>query len=91
MKMVSRYLDNAKLGDIVYVRYLDHLLLKNMEQNNYPPVITEMLGWLVEDQADYIRVEFERFSQIGNGVNVTQKMSSLTIIKSTILELRKIV
>lgn len=87
VRQLTVQLDQLELGNIVYVKYLDHVLLKNMEEGRYPPIVVELVGWLAEVGKDYIRVEFERFKEL-KGLNITQKMSSITIIKSAILELR---
>ena len=38
------------LENLIYVRYLDHLLFKNTNPLQYGPVVREAVGWLVREE-----------------------------------------
>lgn len=82
---------------VVYVRYWDHVLFKDVDPRAYGPQVRETVGWLAEDNGDYIRIEWERFVDEHGGTkhrveprNIKQRATGLVILKSCILELREV-
>jgi len=76
--------------EIVYVRYLDHVLFRNADHSLYKPAIRECVGWILKESGDAVwilwdrsvcRLLYERTLPIESG---------LVIVKSDILEMRKL-
>jgi len=86
-----------KEGRLVYIRYLDHVLFKDVDPRDHGPQVREAVGWLAEENGDYIRIEWERFADEHKGTghrvepkNMRQRATGLVIIKSCILERREV-
>lgn len=73
-----------RVPPLVYVRYLDHVLFKDMDPAAYSnPFTRETIGWLAGENERAIQVVWER--QIGGGAT-RQKATGLVILKSDIIE-----
>lgn len=93
---------NSKVGSasenqLIYIRYLDHVLFKDIDAQTMKPQIRETVGWLAEESEDHIRIEWERFADEHEGTghrvepkNMKQRATGLLILKSCILERRKV-
>jgi hypothetical protein len=88
---------NSFRDQLVYVKYLDHVLFKDIDPHAMKPQIRETVGWLAEENENHIRIEWERFSdEYGRTEhrvelqNVKQRATGLVILKSCILERRRI-
>ena len=53
---------NYEIGFLFHVRYLDHVLFKNVDSGLCKPVMREVVGWLVKenDEAMWIVCEQKR-------------------------------
>jgi len=76
------------LGSVVYVRYKDHVLYRNLCNPIEEAVERETIGWLARENGEIILVEHDRTPQClqlpkGSG-------SGVIILKSCILELRSL-
>jgi hypothetical protein len=72
-----------------YVRYLDHLLYRSINHNCVEPVVRELVGWVAKENSDAIWIVFDR--SVGNVANeASQAESGLVLLKSDILEMRRI-
>ena len=76
------------LGSVVYVRYKDHVLYRNIRNPIEEAVERETVGWLARENEEIILVEHDRTPQClqlptGSG-------SGVIILKSCILELRSL-
>lgn len=77
-----------KLGDLVYVRYRDHVLFRDANASSYGPFVREAVGWLDYEDGGQIRIVWERFAEpVPNG-GAKQRATGLVILRSAILELR---
>ena len=73
---------------LVYVRYLDHVLFKDMDPGAYSePFIRETVGWLASENERAIQLIWER--QLGEGAT-RQRATGLVILKADILELKRL-
>jgi hypothetical protein len=75
-------------GSVVYVRYKDHVLYRNIRDPIEEAVERETVGWLARENGEVILVEHDRTPQClqlprGSG-------SGVIILKSCILELRSL-
>ncbi len=68
---------------VVYVRYKDHVLFKNLQQPIEEAIERETLGWLAKENSDIILVEHDRTIQNLTG---SGQCNGLVILKSCILE-----
>ena len=76
-------------GSVVYVRYKDHVLYRNIRNPVEEAVERETVGWLTRENGEIILIEHDRTPQClqlprGSG-------SGVIILKSCILELRSLV
>jgi hypothetical protein len=76
---------DVALGSVVYVRYKDHVLYRNIRNPIEDAVERETVGWLTRENGDIILVEHDRTPQcnqlpMGSG-------SGVIILKSCIQEL----
>ncbi len=78
------------LGEVLYVRYLDHVLFKDVDPNVFKPFVREAIGWLEHEAGDCIRLVWERFAEPMPNGEAKQRASGLVIMKSSILELRRV-
>lgn len=73
---------------LVYVRYKDHVLFKNVNPRLYFDVVErEAVGWLIFDSDQYLCISNDRSVQ---GLPNEACESGFSIIKSDIVELREI-
>jgi hypothetical protein len=77
------------LGSVIYVRYKDHVLYRNIRNPIEEAVERETVGWLARENGEIILVEHDRTPQClqlprGSG-------SGVIILKSCILELGSLV
>ena len=75
--------------NLIYVKYLDHVLFRNTNPSLFKPQVRKAIGWLVkeDDKAIFIifdgpeeRLPYEKLDP----------SSGLIILKSEILEMKKI-
>jgi len=79
----------TKSEGLVYVRYRDHLLFRNIDSNMIGPCVREVVGWLIRETEDALVLCFDR--TVGNlPYEVPSKESGLIILKENILERREI-
>jgi hypothetical protein len=77
-----------KVGDIVYIRYRDHVLFKDVYPDPYGPCVRETIGWLAEENSDYIKIVWERFAEPLE--NAKQQATGLVILRPDILDLSRV-
>jgi len=73
-------------GSVVYIRYLDHVLYRNLPKALEEPAERETIGWLAHENDELICIENDRTRDelpysSGSG-------SGLVLLKSCILEIR---
>lgn len=80
----------VKEGSVVYVRYLDHVLFRDADPSLYKPFIREALGWLDYEDDHCIRLVWERYAEPAIREESKPRATGLIILKSAILEMRKL-
>jgi len=76
-------------GAVFYVRYLDHVLFKDVDPSAYAkPFMREAVGWLDREDDGYIRLVWERLAEPAPSGEVRQRVTGMVILKSVILEMR---
>lgn len=77
-----------KLGDPVYVRYLDHVLFRRGDPGSFRPTELEFRGWLDQEDDQQYRILWERTSAASSpGMDV--RASGVSILKKAVLEIRR--
>ena len=80
---------NPKISPLVYVRYLDHVLFKDVDPGVFSrPFTRETIGWLENEDDDAIQIIWERFAGADSQEKTKQKATGLVILKNCIQEIR---
>jgi hypothetical protein len=74
---------------LIFVRYADHVLYNRSPALTLKPQIREAVGWLVYECDDYITLAWDRDAEPPT-LNLGGKASGLVLLKSDILEMKKI-
>jgi hypothetical protein len=93
LAVVIQYQDilaGVQEGDIVQVRYRDHVLFRDVDASLQEPRVMECIGRVNHVDRDYIRVSFETYNNPDPSGETTVRSTGLVILESTILDLRKI-
>jgi hypothetical protein len=80
----------AKERGLVYVRYRDHVLYHRSNPENFSPQTRETVGWLVYESLDYIIVCWDRSAEPPTLKGGDPKASGLVVLKSDVLELKRL-
>jgi hypothetical protein len=75
---------------LVFVRYLDHVQYSRASALAMAPQTREAVGWLVYECGDYITLVWDRDASPPTIHNGDPKASGLVLLKSDILELKKL-
>jgi len=81
----------AKSGSLVFVRYRDHVLFHRAGAHTQAPQTRECVGWLVYEALDYIIVTWDRDANPPTLKGGDPKASGLVVLRSDILELKRLV
>jgi hypothetical protein len=75
---------------MVFVKYRDHVLYNRAAALDIQPQIREALGWLVFECDDYIIIKYDRDAGLPTLKGGDSKASGLVLLKSAILEMRRL-
>jgi hypothetical protein len=79
-----------EIGAVVQVHYKDHSLQRNIEPSKASPIIREALGRLEREDPEYLYLVVDEYDEPGPlGVSV-RKTTGFVILKSTILEVKRV-
>ena len=81
---------SLRFGSLVYVRYRDHVLFKDVDPVTATPFTRECVGWLDYDGEDHIRLVWERFAMPDPPNESKARATGLVILKKAIVEMRRI-
>jgi len=80
----------SQLGSIVRIRYQDHVLFKDVDPALCRPWTREAVGWLDYEDAEHVRLVWER-SAMPDPPNESKPCATgLVILKKAIIELRRV-
>jgi hypothetical protein len=79
------------LTGLIFVRYLDHVQYNRSLALVMKPQIREAVGWLVYECEQYITLSWDRDAEPPTLKSGDSKASGLVLLKSDILELKKLV
>ena len=83
-------LDTVRMGDVVLVRYQDHLFYHRSDPLAHAPASRETVGWLVYECAEYIILCWDRDAEPPTLKGGDPKASGLVLLRSDILELKRL-
>ena len=72
-------------GSLVYVRYRDHVLFRNLSEPVKDPVERETVGWLTQENSEIMCIQHDR--TIENSKTSSGAASGLLLLKNCILEI----
>jgi len=75
---------------LVYLRYLDHTLFRDMNPQTAKLFTRECVGWLDYEDDEYIRLVWERFAMPDPPNEAKPRATGLVILKRAIIEERRI-
>jgi len=78
------------LKDLIVVRYVDHVLYNRVSALAMQPQIREAVGWLVYECEQYVTLAWDHDAQPPSLHGGDPKASGLVLLKSDILELKKL-
>ena len=82
--------NNYEIGFLFHVRYLDHVIFKNVDSGLCKPVIRELVGWLVKENDEAMWIVCERSVEKVYAQKVQACESGIVILKSDLLGVKKI-
>jgi hypothetical protein len=88
-KQPQQHVD-LKVGHLIYIRYRDHVLYHRTQPETLGPQTRECVGWLIYDCADYIILTWDRDGGSPTLKGADPKASGLVLLRSDILELKRI-
>jgi hypothetical protein len=75
---------------LVYVKYLDHVLYRNMAPSAEPKsAVRETVGWLMRENDEVIWIVWDRVAAPSK-LEKLDPLASLVILKKCILEMRRL-
>jgi len=82
--------ESAKTKQMVFVRYLDHVLYNRSSALTMKPQVREAVGWLVYEGEQYVTLAWDCDAEPPTLKGGDPKASGLVLLKSDILELKKL-
>src|SRR4030066_1665283 len=82
--------ESAKTQELVFVRYLDHVLYHRSSALTMKPQVREAVGWLVYEGELYVTLAWDCDAEPPTLKGGDPKASGLVLLKSDILELKKL-
>lgn len=74
----------------VHIVYRDHVLFKNSDPNLYAPAIRECVGWILKDTEEAVWLLWDRSVEPLPHERIKPSESGLVVLKSEILEMKKL-
>ena len=86
----KKTIGKSTLISIIYVKYMDHVLFKNVDHTLFKePIIREAIGWIVKENDECLWICFDKpVERLPHEKSVLE--SGLLIVKRNILERRKV-
>ncbi len=78
------------IGSLVLVRYSDHVLFRDLDPSLCRPWTRETVGWLDYEDADHVRIVWERFAMPDPPNESKPRATGLVILKKAIVEMRRL-
>ncbi len=78
------------MDKLIFVRYLDYVLYNRASALAMKPQSREAVGWLVYECEQYITLTWDRDAEPQTLKGVDPKASGLVLLKSDVLEMKKL-
>lgn len=78
------------VGDIIVVRYYDHVLFKDTLSSQIEPLVREAIGWLDFQNEECIRLVWERYAEPAINEDSRIRTTGLALRKSDVIDVRRI-
>ncbi len=78
------------VGHLAAVKYLDHCWCRNSDPRLTMPVVQEAVGRVDEDGPDFLRLVVAQYHEPSPDGEQKRRITGLTIVKSTILEVKRL-
>ena len=79
-----------RVGDLVYISYVDHVLFRDADASEYRPWSRETIGWLDYEDEECVRIVWERFAMPDPPNEAKPRATGLVILKKVIVEMRRV-
>ena len=76
-------------GSLVHVKYLDHSLFRNADPRLVKPIVQDAWGILDSEESEYVRLILASYTD-PTAKEDALRATGLVIIRSTILEMRRL-
>ncbi len=80
-----------ELRGMVFVKYIDHVVYNRAVALDVQPQIREAVGWLIYECDQYVTIKYDRDADAPTLKGGDAKASGLCLLKSSILEMKKLV
>jgi len=92
---MGQYQNNVTLAEpvfenVVYVRYLDHVVFSRVESLLMSPQTRETIGWLAYECEQYVTINYDRDAGPPTLKGGDPKASGLCLLRSNIVEMQKL-
>jgi len=77
-------------GDAVAVRYFDHVLYRDSDLTIMKPTVREAIGWLEDQNDDFIRLVWERYAEPSISENSRIRSTGIALRKCDVIEIARI-
>jgi len=77
-------------GNLVYVRYRDHVLYRRTDPETMRPQVREAVGWLHKENGEAVWILWDRGVSNLPHERVRPEESGLVLLKADVLELRRL-
>ena len=77
-------------GTVVFIRYKDHVLFKDVDAQDYRPWTRETVGWLDHQDDEFVRIVWERFLEPNPPENARLRSTGLSISRNDIMEMKRV-
>ena len=75
---------------LIFVKYLDHVVFNRAVALDVQPQIREAVGWLIYECEQYVTIKYDRDAGSPTLKGGDAKASGLVLLKSAILEMKRI-
>lgn len=78
------------MGDVVVVRYFDHVLYRDSDSAVMRPTIREAIGWLEDQNDKFIRLVWERYAEPSISANSKIRSTGIALRKCDVIDIARI-
>ncbi len=89
-KLEIKRIPNLEPGTLVWIRYKDHALHRNIDPVKATPIVREATGRIERETEDYLFIVVDEYLAPGPDDLPTRKTTGLVILRNTILEMKRL-